>query len=50
MEKSGRNTRAVRNIILILSIVFIIAGIMTDGYMDVWSKAVIICRECIGLG
>ena len=25
-------------------------GILTNGYFDVWAKAVAICMECIGIG
>ena len=39
-----------RNLILVISLVFLISGLMAGEYMDVWSKAVMICMECVGLG
>ena len=37
-------------IILIISVIMIIAGIADNGYREVFSKAVMICMECIGIG
>ncbi|MBQ9582653.1 MAG: hypothetical protein IJR21_09805 [Synergistaceae bacterium] len=37
-------------LILILAIIFIIAGILNDSALDVLFKASNICMECIGLG
>ena len=34
----------------ILAVVFIVAGIINDGMADVLTKAIAICRECIGMG
>lgn len=41
---------SVRGIVFALSLVFIILGILNGGVEDVWSKAINICTECIGLG
>lgn len=41
---------AVRGCLLVVSAVFIIAGICNGGAYDVLIKAINICQECIGLG
>lgn len=41
---------AVRTLVAVIAIVFIIAGIFNGGMADVLSKAINICTECIGLG
>ena len=49
-----KNEKIINNIIrvtiLIISVVFIIIGIINGGMADVLGKAVRICTECIGLG
>ena len=42
--------KKIRLFLLFLSLVFISAGVINGGFTDVWSKAMMICRECIGLG
>lgn len=41
---------AVRAIIFIIAIVFIVLGVLNGGMADVLGKAINICTECIGLG
>lgn len=41
---------AVRGIVLIIGIVFIIVGALNGGARDVLIKAINLCQECIGLG
>ncbi len=62
VEKSIKNLRAlsqkhdsqivwsVRAVVFAVALVFIILGILNGGVEDVWSKAINICTECIGLG
>ena len=62
IEKSIKSLRAisskhnaqiiwgVRGIVFAVALVFIILGILNGGVQDVWSKAINICTECIGLG
>ena len=49
-KDDGSLKNPLRNLILVISVVFLISGLMTGEYLDVWSKAVMICMECIGLG
>ena len=40
-----------RILVLSIGLGFLIAGLLfMDGARDVWSKAVTICMECVGLG
>ena len=39
-----------RNIIIVVSIIFIVAGLLNGGTIAVLAKAINICTECIGLG
>lgn len=41
---------AVRGVLLVLAVTFIIVGICNGGARDVLVKAINICQECIGLG
>lgn len=41
---------AVRGVILVVGIVFIVLGVLNGGMADVLGKAIRICTECIGLG
>lgn len=41
---------AVRGVIAVLAVTFIILGIFNEGMRDVLIKAIAICTECIGLG
>lgn len=40
----------VRCVIAAVAVIFIILGIVNEGYVDVLGKAIKICTECIGLG
>ncbi len=41
---------AVRCVLLAAGVALLVAGILGDGFMDVLTKAINICTECIGLG
>lgn len=41
---------AVKGVILVVGIVFVVAGCINGGILDVLEKAINICTECIGLG
>ena len=47
---SQRTIIITRSIVLVVSITFIIIGIINGGAYDVLAKAIQICTECIGLG
>ncbi len=47
---TGSVKKTVRTIILVLALVFIVAGILNGGYRDTLVKAVMVCLECIGIG
>ena len=50
-EKQKDNvTDVVRAVILVGALVLIVVGLWNDGWADVLTKAVNICRECVGLG
>ena len=49
-EKKPAYIPIIRMIVLILAVVFIIAGIYNGSMQDVLYKAIKICTECIGLG
>ena len=36
--------------ILLLALLFIVAGLMQSGYRDTLQRATVICLECIGVG
>jgi hypothetical protein len=46
----ARNVNAVRIVLLVLAVVFIIVGIRNGSMMAVVNKAIRICTECVGLG
>ena len=46
----ARNVDAVRWVLLVLAVVFIIVGIRNGSMMAVVNKAIRICTECVGLG
>ena len=51
IKKNGKVILTVtRCAVLVIGVVFVIAGIFNGGMQDVLDKAVKICRECIGLG
>ncbi len=37
-------------VVLSISVILLAFGLMTGGFVDVLSKATIICLECIGIG
>lgn len=45
-----RRLRAARAAVLIIAVLFVIAGILNGSMEDMFIKAVNICSECIGLG
>lgn len=47
---TGRNVRILRYSVLAIAVFLVIYGFCTGGAMDVLTKAVNICTECIGLG
>ena len=49
-EKKPAYIPIIRMIVLILAVVFIIAGIYNGSMQDVLYKTIKICTECIGLG
>ena len=49
-NKTLRRTRGLRISLLALAVVLILAGVHNGGAWDVFSKAIRICTECIGLG
>ena len=49
-DNRARGGRIVRTVLLIAAIVLIIAGLFNGSARDVFSKAVRICTECVGLG
>ena len=49
-DNRARGGKIVRTVLLIAAIVLIIAGLFNAGARDVFSKAVRICTECVGLG
>ena len=42
--------KAARMMIAAVAVIFILLGILNEGYVDVLGKAIKICTECIGLG
>ena len=47
MEKQGM---LLRNFLLLLSLSFIVFGVMREEHVEVVEKAIRICLECIGIG
>ncbi|MBE6586468.1 MAG: thioredoxin [Ruminococcaceae bacterium] len=41
---------AVRGVILVVGLAFVVLGVLNGGMADVLGKAIRICTECIGLG
>ena len=37
-------------ILILAAIAMIAAGILNGSMRDVWGKAIILCRECVGIG
>ena len=50
MERTNKIVIVLRSILLVLAVVFIVIGFFGGDVRDVWSKAVMICMECIGIG
>ena len=46
----GISLWAVRGVVFVVAVVFIVVGIINGGMDDVLAKAIRICTECIGLG
>ena len=49
-KQPGRETAAVRIVLLLAAAVLIVLGVLNGGLNDVLLKAMNICTECIGLG
>ena len=49
-QKQSKHQGAVRAAILAAAVAFIIVGALNGGALDVLSKAIQICSECVGLG
>ena len=47
---AARRLRMVRLAVFVIAAAFVVAGILNGSMMDVLTKAIIICTECIGLG
>ncbi len=45
-----RSKRIIRITLLLAGFVMLLMGIVTGGYRDVWTKAVMVCMECVGIG
>ena len=43
-------SKKLRIVLLIIALALMVSGLMLGGFMDVLSKAVMICMECIGIG
>ncbi len=50
MQKQGKGKNVLRIGLTGLAIFMIILGVLSGEPRDVWSKAVRICMECIGIG
>ena len=46
----AKNKDNIRIVLLTVAVVLLIAGLVTDGFSEVRTKAVTICMECIGIG
>lgn len=46
----GKKTEAIRIVLLFLSIVMIVIGVVNGEVQTVFTKAVNLCMECIGIG
>lgn len=46
----AKNKDNIRIVLLTVAIVLLIAGLATDGFSEVRTKAITICMECIGIG
>ncbi|MCR5627966.1 MAG: hypothetical protein K6F99_11640 [Lachnospiraceae bacterium] len=45
-----KKEKIIRIIVLSVSVILLALGLMTGGFVDVLSKASVICLECIGIG
>lgn len=50
VKESGKHVRTIQTVILVLGIACLIFGFATGGTVDVLTKAINICTECVGLG
>ena len=49
-DTPDKKSKIIKYVILAIALVFIVYGLFAGGTMDVLTKAVNICTECIGLG
>lgn len=49
-ETAAKNLRMARLAVLVLAVIFVIAGVLNGSMEDMIIKAVNICTECVGLG
>ncbi|MCR4705806.1 MAG: hypothetical protein K5641_07060 [Lachnospiraceae bacterium] len=45
-----RSKRIIRITLLLAGFVMLLMGIVAGGYRDIWTKAVMVCMECVGIG
>ena len=46
----GESRKFVQWAVLVIAIALIISGVLGNELREVWSKAVLICMECVGIG
>ena len=47
---SDGRKRIIKGTVLAAGLMLLVAGIICDGWHDVWNRAVMICMECVGIG
>ncbi len=50
LTDKAKNKTVLRRLLLGIAVILIVVGLAAKDYVDVLGKAVMICRECIGLG